>query len=68
MIVLQGLYSALLVTQGFSGQASEQVATRGCVHASDAARFRASVSDAAVNLIEVSDVARFRGTVSDEGC
>lgn len=58
MIILQGLYSALLVTQGFTGQASESIATRGCVHS----------SDAVVTLLEVSDFARFRCTVSDEGC
>lgn len=68
MIVLQGLYSALLMTQGFTGEASGVTASRGCVHSMDVARYRADVSDAPVTLLSASDSAPFSCTVSDEAC
>lgn len=65
VIVIQGLSSRLLVTQGFGVSG---LATPGCVSVVDAARFNATISDAARFDVAASDAARFDVTIDDEGC
>lgn len=66
MIVLQGLNSSLLITQGFGVGGGRQI--RSCVHVYDVALFGLDASDEALTTFDAVDLALFAVNPKDEVC